>query len=131
MVLDVEASAHAMIQDVVANVAWSPGWPQTFADLTAAQGIGCFKSKQNSNAGNTSTRRETHAKIAIEIQTWAATPELRNTYDLAIDAVFGPVLTRSGSGGHLEEKLTGEITAYRSIMLYEGTADTSTLIVIK
>ena len=129
--LDIEASVYLMIQDVVANVAWSPGWPQTFAGLTPEQGIGCFKSKQNSNAGNTSTRRETHAKIAIEIQTWAATPELRNTYDLAIDAVFGPVLTRSGSGGHLEEKLTGEITAYRSILLYEGTVDTVTLNVVK
>ena len=129
--IDIEALAYAMIQDVVASIAWSPGWPQTFAGLTAVQGIGCFKSKQNSNAGNTSTRRETHAKIAIEIQTWAATPELRNTYDLAIDDVFGPVLTRSSSGGHLEEKLIGEITAYRSILIYEGTVDTVTLNVIK
>ncbi|MEI8200750.1 MAG: hypothetical protein WCG21_11870 [Eubacteriales bacterium] len=129
--LDIEALTYAMIQDVSASVTWSPGWPQTFAGLTSAQGIGCFKSKQNSNAGNTSTRRETHSRIAIEIQTWAATPELRNTYDLAINAVFGPVLTRSGSGGHLEEKLTGEITAYRSILIYEGTVDTVTLNVIK
>lgn len=129
--IDIEALAYAMIQDVVASITWSPGWPQTFAGLTASQGIGCFKSKQNSNAGNTSTRRETHARIAIEIQTWATTPELRNIYDLDIDDVFGPVLTRSGSGGHLEEKLTGEITAYRSIMLYEGTVDTVTLNVIK
>ena len=124
--INVEAQAKILIDEVVANITWSPGWPQTFQGITAAQGIGSFKCRDNSSAANTSTRRETHARISIEIQTWAVTPEIRNTYDAAVNTAFGPVLRRASSG-HMEEKLAGEITAYRSIMIYEGLVDTSTL----
>lgn len=119
--LDMDTEVYELIKLITTPaITWSPGFPQSFAGLTGSNGIGAWKVKSNGNAEKTSTRKEWISSVDVEIQTWAATPELRLAYDLAIDLVFGGYFTRSPAGGHLEEKLTAEITAYRSILMYQA-----------
>ncbi len=118
--LDIEPEIYALIQVVSATIEWSPGFPQSFAGLTPANGIGSWKIRSNANAERTSSRREWISDVEIEIQTWAATPDLRSAYDQAVDTAFGPYFIRTGSGGHFEEKLSAEIMAYRSVLVYRA-----------
>lgn len=118
--LDIEPEIYDLIQDVSASIAWNPGFPQSFAGLTAANGIGSWKVRSNANAVRTSSRREWISEVEIEIQTWAATPELRSSYDQAVDTAFALYFIRTGSGGHFEERLSAEIMAYRSVLVYRA-----------
>jgi hypothetical protein len=118
--LDIEPEIYELIQAVSAAITWSPGFPQSFAGLTSANGIGSWKVRSNANSERTSSRREWISEVEIEIQTWAATPELRSAYDQAVDAAFGPYFIRTAAGGHFEERLVAEIMAFRSVLVYRA-----------
>lgn len=99
---------------------WYPGWPERFEEITDKKAIACWKIDQNSVAISTSSNPEFSTRLRVQLNTWSKTPEQRMKLNAAIDDVFIKAFKRV-SVSPVEETLPGNVRAFRSIMIYEGT----------
>ena len=102
----------------IAGVAWTPSWPTDFAGLPR----GCFREAGDSTALVT-TEGEGSADVSVYIDTWAATPELRETYKGQIKDALATCGMVRGMSRDVEEDRPDGTKAFRSTLLYSGEID--------
>lgn len=105
----------------IPDMTWTPSWPVDFVSLPRA----CFREAGDS-AGLICSEGEGSADVSVYLDTWAATPELRETYKGMIkDALANCGMVRSMSRDVEEERPDGT-KAYRSTLQYSGEYDLHT-----
>lgn len=119
--VDVELMVYPLLNENVSSVVWSTGYPQSFDKID--NGIGCIIQQDNSVKTTTSSAIDRISSIAVQIQTWAKTPERRNELDSLIDTQLTGLGLKRGTPGHLTETQPNQTTLYRSILLYSGSYD--------
>ena len=103
---------------IITGITWSPGWPDAFTKLP----LGCFRCADNSTGLITSTG-EGSASVGVYIDTWAKTPEDRETYDGTVfDAIQETGMVRRMTR-HTEEIWPDGTKAFRSTILLAGEYD--------
>lgn len=103
---------------VITGISWTNGWPDVFNKPP----VGVFRLADDS-VGVIIDAGEGSANVSIYIDTWAKTPEARETYDsLVIAAIQSSGMLRRMKR-HTEEIWTNGTKAYRSTILFAGEYD--------
>lgn len=103
----------------ISGLTWYPGWPEEFTKLP----VGCFRLADNSTGVTTSAGQEGSASVAVYIDTWAKTPELRESYDAAVSNAITVTGMVRRMVRHTEEVWADGTRAFRSTILFAGEYD--------
>lgn len=122
--IDMEQTVYDILTVALPTIKWSVGFPQEFRVL--GNGAGSIKQMDNSARTSTSSGIDRISNVAVQVQTWAPTPERRNELDRFVDAALANLGIPRSTLNHLEETLPGGIPAYRSVLLYSGAYDNVT-----
>ena len=122
--VDAELMLYQKLSTSIPDVTWTVGFPQEITAVGAGQG--CIIQQDNAAAVSTSSGIDRISRIAVQIQTWALTPERRNELDESIDTAISEMKLRRGPVNHMTEPMDDQTPVYRSVLLYSGLHDNKT-----